>query len=162
MFQGKAQSPEELIAGLPPDRAKAISKVRDVILANLPPGYVESMQYGMIGYGIPLERYPDTYNGQPLGYAALANQKNHMSLYLMSVYGNAEEERWFKQRYAQSGKKLDMGKACLRFKRLDDLPLDLIGETIARTPVERYIAGYEKTRGEMAGRGRRARPAKAG
>jgi hypothetical protein len=162
MFQGKAQSPEELIAGLPPERAKAISKVREVILANLPPGYVESMQYGMIGYGIPLERYPDTYNGQPLGYAALANHKNHMSLYLMNVYGNPEEERWFKERYAESGKKLDMGKACLRFKRIDDLPLDLIGETIARTPVDRYIAGYEKTRSEMAGRGERARSAGAG
>jgi hypothetical protein len=156
MFQGKAESPEELIASLPPDRAEAISKVRGVIRANLPPGYVESMQYGMIGYGIPLERYPDTYNGQPLGYAALTNQKNHMALYLMSVYGSSDEERWFKQRYAESGKKLDMGKACLRFKRLEDLPLELIGETIARTPVERYIAGYEKTPREMAGRGKRA------
>jgi len=154
MFQGKAGSPEEMIAGLPPDRAAAISRVREVILANLPPGYVESMQYGMIGYGIPLERYPDTYNGQPLGYAALANQKNHMSLYLMSVYGNPDEERWFKQRYAQTGKKLDMGKACLRFKRLEDLPLDLLGETIARTPVERYIAGYERARQATAARRR--------
>ena len=155
MFQGKATSPEEMIASLPPDRAAAISKVREVIVANLPPGYVESMQYGMIGYGIPLERNPDTYNGQPLGYAALANQKNHMALYLMSVYGSPEEGRWFRQRYAESGKKLDMGKACLRFKRLEDLPLDLIGETIARTTVERYIAGYEKARGEMAGRAKR-------
>jgi hypothetical protein len=162
MFQGKAQSPEELIASLPPDRAKALSMVREVILANLPPGYVESMQFGMIGYAIPLERYPDTYNGQPLGYAALANQKNHMSLYLMSVYGNPAEERRFKQRYAESGKKLDMGKACLRFKRLEDLPLDVIGETIARTPVDRYIAVYEKTRSDTAGRGRRARAAGAG
>jgi hypothetical protein len=154
MFQGKAKSPEELLAGLPPDRREALAKVREVVLANLPPGYVESMQYGMIGYGIPLERYPDTYNGQPLAYAALANQKNHMALHLMSVYGNPEEERWFKQRYAESGKKLDMGKACLRFKRLEDLPLDLIGESIARTSVERYIAGYEAARGEMAGRRR--------
>jgi uncharacterized protein DUF1801 len=146
MFQGEASSPEELLAGLPPERREALSKVREIILANLPPGYVESMQSGMIGYGIPLERYPNTYNGQPLGYAALANQKNHMSLYLMSVYGSPDEERWFKQRYAQSAKKLDMGKACLRFKRLEDLPLDLIGEAIARTPVERYIAGYEAAR----------------
>ena len=152
MFQGKAESPEELIAGLPPDRAEAISKVREVILANLPPGYVESMQYGMIGYSVPLERYPDTYNGQPLGYAALTNQKNHMSLYLMSVYGNRDEEAWFRQRYAQSGKKLDMGKACLRFKRLEDLPLELIGETIARTTVERYIAGYEAARQQSPAR----------
>jgi hypothetical protein len=153
MFQGKATSPEELLASLPPDRREALTRVREVILANLPPGYVESMQYGMIGYSIPLERYPDTYNGQPLGYAALANQKRHMSLYLMGVYGNDEVERWFKIRYAESGKKLDMGKACLRFKRLDDLPLDLIGETIARTSVERYIAGYEAARGEAAARG---------
>lgn len=153
MFQGKAESPEELLASLPPDRREALSRVREVILANLPPGYVESMQYGMIGYNIPLERYPDTYNGQPLGYVALANQKRHMSLYLMGVYGSKEVERWFRQRYAESGKKLDMGKACLRFRRLDDLPLDLIGETIARTSVERYIAGYEAARREAAARG---------
>lgn len=153
MFQDKAaSSPEELLAGLPPERREALSKVREVILANLPTGYVEAMQYGMIGYSIPLERYPNTYNGQPLGYAALANQKNHMSLYLMSVYGSAEEERWFKRRYAETGKKLDMGKACLRFKHLEDLPLDLIGEAIARTPVDRYIAGYEAAREAAAGR----------
>ncbi len=155
MFQGRASSPEEMIAGLPPERAAAISRVREVILTNLPPGYRESMQSGMIGYGIPLERYPDTYNGQPLAYAALANQKNHMALYLMSVYGSPDEERWFKERYAATGKNLDMGKACIRFKRLEDLPLDLIGETIARTPVERFIAGYEEAR-EAAAKARRS------
>ena len=155
MFQAKAASPEELLAGLPSDRREALGKLREVILANLPSGYVESMQYGMIGYGIPLERYRDTYNGQPLAYAALANQKNHMSLHLMSVYGNPAEERWFKQRFAESGKRLDMGKACLRFKCLEDLPLDLIGETIARTSVERYIAGYEAIRRDTAERRQR-------
>ena len=146
MGQGMASSAEEMIAALPPDRAAAIARVREVILANLPPGYRESVRSGMIGYGIPLERYPDTYNGQPLAYAALANQKNHMALYLMSVYGSPDEERWFRARYAATGKKLDMGKACVRFKRVEDLPLDLIGETIARTPVDRYIAGYEAAR----------------
>jgi hypothetical protein len=162
MFQGRARSPEEMIAGLPPERAAAISRVREVILANLPPGYRESMQSGMIGYGIPLERYPDTYNGQPLAYAALANQKNHMALYLMSVYGNPAEERWFRERYAATGKKLDMGKACIRFKRLEDLPLDLIGETIARTPVERFIAGYEGAREAAAKGGRRSAAGRVG
>ena len=163
MSEASAQTPEGMIAAPPPDRAAAISRVREVILTNLPPGYRESMQSGMIGYGIPLQRYPDTYNGQPLAYAAVANQKNHMALYLMSVYGSPDEERWFRERYAATGKKLDMGKACVRFKRLEDLPLDLIGETIARTPVDRYIAGYEAVRRATAGGGsRRASRAKAG
>lgn len=121
--------------------------MRDVIRKNLPPGYEEGMQFGMIGYYVPLERLPNTYNGQPLGLAALANNKNYMSLYLNTVYGDRATEAWFKERYAETGKKLDMGKSCLRFRRLDDLPLDVIGETIARVPVDRYVAHYEKARG---------------
>jgi hypothetical protein len=117
--------------------------VRDVILANLPAGYEEGVQFGMIGYYVPLSVFPDTYNKQPLGYLALANQKNYMSLYLNNVYGDPATERWFKERYAASGKRLDMGKSCLRFKRLEDLPLDLIAETVARTPVDQFIAGYQ-------------------
>ena len=105
------------------------------------------MQYGMIGWYVPLQRFPKTYNGQPLGLAALASQKNHMALYLNTVYGHAPTEQWFRERYAVSGKKLDMGKSCVRFRRLDDLPLDLIGETIARVDVDRYLAHYEQARG---------------
>jgi hypothetical protein len=146
MVSSDARTPDELIANLPPDRQRAISAVRKVILDNLPEGYEEGMQYGMIGYYIPLERFPETYNGQPLGIAGLASQKNHMSLYLNAVYGDPETARWFHERWAETGKKLDMGKSCVRFKRLEDLPLDLIGETIARVPVDAYLAHYEASR----------------
>lgn len=142
MVSAAAQTPQEIIAALPPGRREAISRVRDVIVANLPPGYEEGVQFGMISYHVPLSVFPNTYNRRPLGYLALASQKNYMSLYLNNVYGDRETERWFKERYAASGKRLDMGKSCLRFKRVDDLPLDVIAETVARTPVDRFIAGY--------------------
>ena len=122
--------------------------MRKVILDNLPTGYEEMMQFGMISYVIPLERYPVTYNKQPLQYAALASQKHYMSVYLMNVYGDPDSEQWFVEQYRASGKKLDMGKSCVRFKKLDDLPLDLIGRAIARTPVEAYIEVYEAARGK--------------
>ena len=104
------------------------------------------MQYGMITYVIPIDRYPNTYNGLPLGYISLASQKNYMALYLMNVYSNKEIESNFKNRYIASGNKLDMGKSCVRFKKLKDLPLDLIGETIAMTSVDDFISVYEKSR----------------
>jgi hypothetical protein len=104
------------------------------------------MNWGMLSYEVPLSRYADTYNGQPLPYAALASQKRYMSLYLNSVYGDPATERWFTDRYEASGKRLDMGKSCVRFKHLDDLPLDLIAETIARTPVDDFIRRYETSR----------------
>lgn len=131
---------------MPEDRRAAISAVRQVVLENLPQGYEEMMQFGMIGYVIPLERYPVTYNGQALQYAALASQKNYMSLYLMNVYSDEAVERWFVDRYKDSGKRLDMGKACVRFKSLQDLPIDLVGEAIALTPVDRFIERYEMSR----------------
>ena len=106
------------------------------------------MQFGMIGYVIPLERYPVTYNKQALQYAALASQKHYMSVYLMSVYSDSDSEQWFAEQYRASGKKLDMGKSCVRFKKLADLPLDLIGRAIARTPVDEYIEVYEAARGK--------------
>jgi hypothetical protein len=144
-----ATTPDAYIASLPEDRRKAVATVRDVINRNLPPGYEEGMQYGMIGWYIPLERYPDTYNGQPLGLAGLASQKNHISLYLNTVYGSPDEEAWFKERYQASGKKLDMGKSCVRFRRLEDVPLDVVGETIARADLERTLAQYEQVRASM-------------
>jgi hypothetical protein len=136
----------EYLASLPADRREAISKVRATILKNLPQGYEESIQFGMIGYGIPLSRYPNTYNGRPLEIAALANQKNYMALYLMAVYASPAIETWFKDEWAKTGKKLDMGKSCLRFKKLDDLPLELIGRTIAKVKPEDYILFYESHR----------------
>ena len=141
---------EEYIAGLPEDRAEQITRLREVILKRLPEGYEELMDFGMIAYVIPLESYPTTYNGHPLMYAALASQKRHMSRYLMNVYGDDETCFWFTEGFTAAGKKLDMGKACVRFKKLDDLPLDHIGEAIARTSVAEYIASYEASREAMA------------
>ena len=131
---------------MPEGRRAAISAVRQVVLENLPQGYEEMMQFGMIGYVIPLERYPVTYDGQAWQYAALASQKNYMSLYLKNVYSDEAVERWFVDRYKDSGKRLDMGKACVRFKSLQDLPIDLVGEAIALTPFDRFIERYEMSR----------------
>jgi len=102
----------------------------------------------MLEYRVPLERYPDIYNDKQLSYVALASQKNHMSLYLMGVYGDSEQESWFQREYRASGRKLDMGKSCVRFREVDELPLDLIGQAVARTGVDDYIAMYERARGK--------------
>jgi len=142
-----ASSVAEYLAELPPDRREAITTVRQVILDHLPPGFEEAMQYGMISYVVPLERYPNTYNGQPLAVASLANQKNHMAIYLTGVYGDDGAQDWLRQRWATTGKKLDMGKSCLRFKRLEDLALDVVGEAIERTSLESFVAAYERARG---------------
>ena len=145
-----ASTVAQYLAALPADRRAAISAVRDAINENLPNGYEEGMQFGMIGYYVPLERYPDTYNGQPLGIASLANQKRHVSLYLMGIYANDFDARWFKEAWQATGKRLDMGKSCVRFKTIDDVPLDVIGAAIARTTVDDFIAAYESARDDTA------------
>lgn len=147
MATSTATTPDEYIASLPGDRRETVATVRDVVRRNLPAGYAEGMAYGMIAWYVPLETFPDTYNGRPLGLAALASQKAYVSLYLNSVYGNREEEAWFKDRYAATGKKLNMGKSCLRFRTLDEVPLDVIGETIARADLDRFLAQHEEARG---------------
>jgi len=147
MVNSTAQSPEEYIAALPADRREAISKVREVIRRNLPDGFEEGMEFGMIAWYVPLERFPDTYNGHPLGLAGLASQKQHMSLYLNAVYGDPQLADWFRAQYAETGKRLNMGKSCVRFRSLDDIPLDVIGETIAKVPIDRYVAHYQAARG---------------
>ena len=149
MAQSAVQTVEEYLNELSADRREAITATRNVILEHLPEGYDETMQYGMISYVIPLERYPVTYNRLPLAYASLASQKNYMSLYLMNVYGDTETERWFTERYKASGRKLNMGKSCVRFKTLEDLPLDLIGEVIAWTTVVDFIERYEAARASV-------------
>jgi hypothetical protein len=146
MVTSSARTVERYLAELPAPRRAALEVVRSVILENLPVGFDEGMEYGMISYYVPLERYPDTYNGQALCIAGLASQKNHMAVYLMSVYGHAETRRWFQAAYRASGKKLDMGKSCLRFRSLDDLALSVVGEAIRRVSVDAYIAEYEKSR----------------
>ena len=146
MPESKPQSVEEYLEALSEDRRASINVVRNAILENLPSGYEETFQHGMLAYVIPLTAYPVTYNKLPLLYAALASQKNYMSVYLMNVYGNPDNEEWFVGQYKASGKKLDMGKSCVRFKKLEDLPVDLIGQAIARTPVVEYIRIYEASR----------------
>lgn len=136
---------DDYLASLPDDRRVAIQAVRDVVNANLPEGYVEGMVYngGFIGWYVPAERYAASTDKQPIGPAALASQKGYMALYLVSVYSDPELAAWFRKAYAASGKKLDMGKSCVRFKTLDALPLDVIGQTIAKVPVDAMIAQYE-------------------
>jgi len=141
-----ATTVQDYLDGLPEERRAVVSAVRDVVVRNLPDGYEESVAYGMLCYGIPLERYPDTYNKQPLGYVALAAQKNYYSLYLSSAYMDAARTRSLADEFAKAGKKLDMGKSCVRFKKLDDLPLDVIGRSVASTPPDDFIARYEAAR----------------
>jgi len=102
------------------------------------------MVYGMIGYANPLERFPHTYNGQPLTIAALAAQKNYLSVYLMGVYGDEATHAWFVREWKQSGKKLDMGKSCVRFRLAEDIPLDVLGKAIARVSVDQLMAAHER------------------
>lgn len=146
-MQSKATTVAAYLAELPEDRRAAIDAVRRVILKNLDKDYEEHMSYGMIGYCVPHRVYPAGYHcnpKQPLPFAGLASQKGHMSLYLMGLYGSAELVRWFESEWAKTGKKLDMGKSCVRFKKLDDLPLDVIGAAIAKLPAKVYIEHYEK------------------
>lgn len=146
MAQSRAATVEEYLEELPPERRAVIARVRDVILANLPEGYEESMAYGMLGYGIPLARYPVTYNGEPLSYAALAAQKSYYALYLMGAYGDEALRKQLEDAFVAAGKKLDMGKSCVRFRKLDDLPLEAIGTIVAATPPEAMIRQYEASR----------------
>jgi len=168
-MQSQATSVSAYLRSLPPDRRAAISAVRDVILKNLDSSYEEGMQYGMIGFYVPHRVYPKGYHAnpkQPLSFAALASQKNHMSLYLMSVYcgcvdhsAGGRHAQWFREAWAKTGKKLDMGKACIRFKKIEDLALDVIGEAVRRVPAATYIAFCETALAE-AGVGAEARTKK--
>ncbi len=145
-MRSEAATVAEYLKSLPEDRRRAMSEVRKVILKHLPKGYEETMNWGMISYEIPLSRYPKTYNGQPLAYAALASQKNYMSVYLMSIYAEKESENWFHAAYRATGKKLDCGKCCVRFKKLEDLPLEVIGKAVAQKSPDKYIQHYEQVR----------------
>ena len=141
-MQSKTSSVEQYLNELPEDRKESLSIVREAIVKNLPTGYVEVMNWGMITYEVPLETFPDTYNGKPLMYVALASQKNHMSVYLMGCYMSPEIRKKFENAYKQSGKKFDAGKSCIRFKKEEDLPLELIGKTIGSMSVEQFIENY--------------------
>jgi len=145
-MQSKATTVKDYIASLPADRREAIETVRKVILKNLDKDYEEGMLYGMIGYYVPHRIYPAGYHcdpTKPLCYAGLASQKNHLSVYLMCIYGSKDQLAWFQKAWKASGKKLDMGKSCIRFKKAEDLALDVIGESIKRVPAKAYIANVE-------------------
>lgn len=147
---------DDYIDSLPEDRRIAIRAVREAINAKLPAGFEEGIVYNMISWFVPFTRLAETYNGQPLCVASLGSQKGYMVLHLMSVYGDPKLRTWFEKAYKASGKKLDMGKGCLRFKTLDHLPLGVIGETIGKVSVDSYVAAYEKARA-----GRKTATAKA-
>ena len=146
-MQSKATTVAKYLAELPADRREAISKVREVMLKHLPKGIEEGMSYGMITYVVPHSIYPKGYHCDPkqaLPFAALASQKNHMSVYLTCSYQTEDGELWIRKEYEARGMKLDMGKSCIRFKKVEQLALDVIGEALARTSVAEFIRNYEE------------------
>ena len=146
-MKSTATTIQEYLTEMPDDRREAIKNVRKTILANLPEGYEEALNWGMITYQVPLEVYPDTYNKKPLMYAALANQKNHMAVYLTGIYMDEDLYQGFEEKYRNTGKRYDVGKSCVRFGKLEDLPLELIGESIGAISMEDFI---ERTKGLSA------------
>jgi hypothetical protein len=162
MVMSKASTVAEYLRSLPADRRAEVTRVRRVILDHLPRGFEEGMLYGMIGYYVPLARYPETYNGQPLMLVCLAAQKGYHALYVAGINASDTVREWFEAGYLASGKKLDHGKGCLRFASADDLPLEVIGGAIARCSVEERIRTYEASRGgPTSKKARPAAPAKA-
>ena len=141
---------EEYILGLPDDRQLIIQKIRETILNNLHDGFDEVIQYDMLGYVIPHKIYPAGYHvdpKQPLPYIHLASQKNYISLYHMGLYADEVLLQWFTSEYAKRcNYKLDMGKSCIRFKKMDDIPYDLIGELVSKMTAGDWITLYEKSR----------------
>lgn len=158
MATSSAASVDGYLAELTAERRELVAAIRDTVNASLPEGYQEAMQYGMIGWSVSHELYPAGYHTdptQPLPLAALASQKHHVSLYLMGTYcgcaatdgtGDTDEMTWFRQAWTATGRKLDMGKSCVRVKRDDDVAFDVIAEAIRRLPVHEYIRRYEAIR----------------
>jgi hypothetical protein len=147
-MQSQAATVDQYLAELPPDRRAIIAQVRDVIRKNIDPGFEEGMQYGMIGYYVPHRTYPVGYHcdpKQPLPFACLASQKNYCSLYAMSLYADGQDYERFMSEWQKTGKKLDMGKSCIRFKAVEDLALDVIAAALRRITVPKWIAVYESS-----------------
>jgi hypothetical protein len=148
MAASKAKSVAAYLEELPAERRAVMAKLRALVKKNLPKGYEETMALGYPAYVIPLAQYPDTYNKQPLCYAAIAAQRNHYAIYLMCVYQDAGLRKKLERAFRQAGKKLDMGKSCLRFRKLEDLSLEAVGEAIAAVTPANYIAVYESVKVE--------------
>jgi hypothetical protein len=157
------KTPAQYIASLPADRAKTITTVRALVNRHIPAGYDECLVWGTIGWAIPLSRYPDTYNKQPICYVALSSQKNYCSLYLMGAFWSPAQLEQLKAAFKAAGKTLKMGKCCVNFQSPDDLPLEPIGELISAIPSETWIEMYEqsrlKTKAGQAHRAKRSAPA---
>ena len=148
-MQSKATTVAGYLAELPPERKATLQAVLKVIRANIDPDFKEGIHYGAIGWCVPHTIYPAGYHCDPklpLPYAGLASQKNHLALYMSCLYSASTELDRFRKRWTATGKKLDMGKSCIRFKKLEDLALDVIGEAFSRITVKRYIADYEKAK----------------
>jgi Domain of unknown function (DU1801). len=150
MARSAAKTVEEFLEALPEERRPMLAELRKLIRKHLPKGYTESVGYGMLMYAIPLATFPDTYNGQPLCYIALASHKHYCSLYLMGAYGDPAQVETLRAAFAKAGKKMDMGKSCLRFKSLDDLPLPAIAKLIAEIPPKKFIAMHDAVHGKNA------------
>lgn len=162
-MSGKPITPEAYLDSLPDDRREAIEAVRAVVLKNLPEGYAEGVQYGMLGYFVPHEIYPAGYHcnpKEPVPFLSIASQKNHMALYMFCLYTNVEDMASFVEDWEKSGKKLDMGKSCVRFKKLDDVPLAAIGRAVRRVPVKKFLESYEAGLSERASRSSRKKTSK--
>ena len=140
------KTPEQYIASLPADRAKTIATVRAFVNKHIPSGYDECLAWGTIGWTIPLSRYPDTHNQQPIYYVGVSSQKNYCVLYLMGAYWSASQLEQLKAAFKSAGKKLNMGKCCVQFKLPDDLPLEAIGKLISAISSEKWIEFYEQSR----------------
>lgn len=151
MVSSGAKTVDKYLAELPAERREVVATVRRLVNKHMPKAYVETMNWGMICWEIPLARYPITYNGQPLAYVALAAQKNNYALYLMGVYGKGSVHEKLAAAYKAAGLKLDMGKSCLRFKKMEDLLLDAVAAAIAAVGVDDYIAHYEAVKGIAGG-----------
>ena len=150
MFSGKSKSVTEFLAALPAQKREVASEVIALVRKNMPKGYEEEMALGFVTWSVPLSVLPDTYNKQALWYVAFNATKTGLSLYLMSVYGSKEREAAFKAAYKKAGKKLDMGRACLRFKSIDDLVLPAVKDAIKSMPMKKYVEEYRKSRKKTA------------
>lgn len=169
-MQSKAATVADYLKSLPEDRRVAVAAVRDAVRRHLDKDVEEGMSYGMIGWSVPHRVFPQGYHcnpKQPLPYAGLASQKGHMSLYLFWTYGDTEEEQWLRGAWTKDGRKLDMGKCCIRFKKLDDVPLDVVAEAVKRMPTKKFVAWYESCLDPRSGKAKSTRdegakkPAKA-
>ena len=169
-MQSKAATVADYLKSLPEDRRVAVAAVRDAVRRHLDKDVEEGMTYGMIGWSVPHRVFPQGYHcnpKQPLPYAGLASQKGHLSLYLFWTYGDTEEEQWLRGAWTKDGRKLDMGKCCIRFKKLDDVPLDVVAEAVKRMPTKKFVAWYESCLDPRSGKAKSTRdegakkPAKA-